>query len=55
MTTREKLRQMSDEELGRFLCSLSTCGICPLGGLCESGRNGFIAWLNEEAEEKKTE
>ena len=51
MTNREKLRQMSDEELGKFLCSLSICGFCPLDELCESGRKGFIAWLNEEADD----
>ena len=63
MTNREKLRNMSDEELGKLLCDYVstvtyeanltyTCEICPARTCCSHGNTGFIVWLKEEAEEE---
>jgi hypothetical protein len=65
MTNREKLNQMTDEELSSFFCdameeiaaiigaSVWSCDICPVGDLCRhrNGPKGFNAWLSQEAEE----
>lgn len=62
MTNRDKLMAMTDEELSEFLCGQMEniqdktkeddwcCDICPVGKLCKKGKNGFLAWLEKEAE-----
>ena len=60
MTNKEKLAQMSTEELSDWLCDgvmevigykadMSTCDICPVRVLCKKGSNGFRTWLEKEA------
>ena len=51
MTNREKLRQMSDEELGKWLCDNRDCGYCLVSDYCRIGETGFIKWLKAEAED----
>ena len=62
MTNYDKLKAMSIEELGRFLCSSMEiigdntssglcCDICPVEELCKKGKNGFITWLENEVTE----
>lgn len=52
MTNREKLRQMSDEELGKWLCDHRDCAFCLASNDCRIGETGFIKWLKEESEEE---
>ncbi|MEE0969197.1 MAG: hypothetical protein U0M06_07515 [Clostridia bacterium] len=69
MNNREKLNQMSDDDISYLLCSLVSevignveeksehhyipepCEVCPMGNLCDKGKNGFTVWLNQEAKE----
>ena len=54
MTNREKLAQMSNEELAGFICDRTECGSCEGLEMCESGNghgNGMRSWLESEAEE----
>lgn len=62
MKNREKLNHMSDEELAKKLCDFindiadnadidDMCKLCPVNKNCRKGHNGFVAWLNQEAEE----
>ena len=56
----DRLRQMTDEELTDLFCDTlegmaeetekDMCDICPVRHLCRKGHNGFLAWLNKEAE-----
>lgn len=55
MTRYENIKQMSQEDLGFFLCDLigevagrAGCNECPARDLCSIGYNGMIAWLGEE-------
>lgn len=60
MTNRDKLNQMTNEELSELFCytleqaaeqeNADVCDICPVRSLCKKGHNGFLAWLNKEAE-----
>lgn len=61
MTNHEKLKSMTTEELGHFLCTYMEvigentkddlcCSICPVEHLCRKGKNGFITWLENEAQ-----
>lgn len=54
-TNGERLRQMSDEELGALMCrQLRVCHDCPGYDLCKLGDgrgNGMIKWLEQEATE----
>ena len=55
MTNREKLAQMSNEELAGYICDLTECGSCEGLEMCESGNghgNGLLKWLESEAEEE---
>lgn len=49
MTNADKIRQMSDEELAKWLCSLSRCNDCIAAEYCYTRHTGFINWLRKEA------
>ena len=53
MTNREKLAQMSNEELGEFICRQHTfCVNCIAQDICRTNNvNGARVWLEDEAEE----
>lgn len=56
MTNRDKLRQMSDEELAEFVCGQIHCMDCIAASLCEINEeraNGLIKWFKAEAEEEE--
>ena len=52
ITNRERLFQMSDEELGKFLADRTDCDYCeldyPCGGDCEKCIDAHIEWLQKE-------
>ena len=60
MTNRDRLNQMTNEELSELFCDkleqivaeadIDVCDICPVRKLCKKGHNGFLAWLGKEAE-----
>lgn len=54
-TNADRIRNMSDDELGEFLCRLNRdCYECPADNLClvRSGyTNGMQKWLREEVKE----
>ena len=47
-TNADRIRSMSDEELKKFICSMSKCEFCDfeLGERC-----GLLNWLQQPAEE----
>lgn len=56
MTNREKLAQMSNQEIANYLCSLHIgCSNCIGYKMCECGGghgNGIKKWLESEIEEE---
>lgn len=62
MTNRDKINSMTNEELSELFCTTMEkiqdktkdddwcCDICPVSELCKKKRNGFLAWLEKEAE-----
>lgn len=53
-----RIRAMSDEELGKFLCDFRSCNSskhpcdgCKAEPHCHTGHNGMIDWLRQPAEE----
>ena len=63
MTNREKLNAMTDQELADLLCSTMEkiadkttddndwcCDLCPVTKICDKKQNGFLRWLEKEAE-----
>ena len=48
ITNRERLSQMSDEELGKFLANRTDCDYYPCGGDCEKCIDAHIEWLQKE-------
>lgn len=57
-TNADKIRDMSDEELAKFLCNFRSCGSsehpcdgCKSEHYCHTGHNGMIDWLLQPAEE----
>ena len=57
MTNREKINNMSNQEIAEILCNAHDfgCSSCPAYNLCEFNgitANGFIKWLESEAEEE---
>ena len=52
----DRIRSMSDEELGRLLCKYrqteDCCSHCPAGDICKGGKPGLIEWLGQPAEEE---
>lgn len=63
MTRFEKIKQMTAEELGRYLCDKMddllnmrkeyVCDICPWTDKCKRGSNGAVGWLKEEVGDEK--
>lgn len=62
MNNREKINAMTNEDLAKLFCNeimgeldrecdFDTCKICPFTKLCSYGHPGFLAWLEQEAEE----
>lgn len=53
-TNADRIRAMSDEELAKWLCSISTAECCdrscPARDMCDLGENGLIKWLKQPAE-----
>ena len=54
MTNADRIRAMSDEELAKWLCGISTAECCdrscPARDMCDIGDNGMIKWLKQPAE-----
>ena len=48
MTNEEWIKSMSTEELTRFLCSYTSCGVCRARDDCSLGDNGLYKWLKKE-------
>ena len=58
ITNANRIRAMSDEELGKFLCDFRSCNSskhpcdgCKAEPHCHTGHNGMIDWLRQPAEE----
>ena len=59
MTRLDKIKTMTEEEAGRYLCDeidklsdVYMCDICPWTKMCKAYHNGITEWLKEEAEEE---
>ena len=62
MTNRDKLNSMTNEELSELFCKAMEdiaektedgdwcCDLCPVTNICKAKYNGFLAWLEKEAE-----
>lgn len=56
MTNYEKIKDMSVEEMARFMCDISDCYQCPIKNKCRIQTlidclDGLAEWLLKEAEE----
>ena len=56
MKQSDRIRAMTDGELARFLCNLTSneeinCPNCIATDYCSFGHNGFIDWLRKEADD----
>lgn len=55
MTNREKINNMTNQEIAEYICSsYADCGCCPGYNYCnKNGKpaNGVVKWLEAEAEE----
>ena len=53
-TNADRIRAMSDDELGEWLCSIATAECCdrscPARNMCDLDDNGLIKWLKQPAE-----
>ena len=53
MTNGDRIREMSDDKLGRTICKqIRVCCFCPGYPFCKRGDglgNGMIKWLKQEA------
>ena len=55
MTNFEKIKNMTEEELAKFLCDTTkNCGFCEASDYCYYGHMGFATWLEKEAEGSET-
>ena len=57
MTNADRIRAMSDEELGALLCGFrlegyGECSLCPLEWKCDSGRKWNLIWLKDSNSEE---
>lgn len=57
LTNADRIRAMSDEELGALLCGFrlegyGECSSCPLEWECDSGRKGNLIWLKDSNSEE---
>ena len=53
-TKADIIRHMNDAALARFLCDISSCRNCMAKRCCGAGQNGFLDWLKEESNVKKS-
>jgi hypothetical protein len=55
VTNADRIRAMSDEELAKWLCSISTAECCdrscPARDICDLHDNGLIKWLKQPVKE----
>lgn len=53
LTNGDRIRSMTDEELGKFMCSRLDCygSDCPGKHLCHPGNNGLVEWMKKPAED----
>lgn len=55
VTNADKIRSMTDEELGKWICSImsSDCcrWTCPARHMCGLNNNGLVKWLKQSARE----
>lgn len=55
VTNADKIRSMTDEELGKWICSImsSDCcrWTCPARNMCGLNDNGLVKWLKQSARE----
>lgn len=52
MTNGDKIRQMTDEEIARWLYSYDCCNCRYVqDDLCGTGKNAWLDWLKQEVEE----
>ena len=53
-TNADRIRAMSDEGLGEWLCSIATAECCdrscPARNMCDLDDNGLIKWLKQPAD-----
>jgi len=56
MTNREKINNMTNQEIAEYICSsYADCGCCPGYNYCDKNgtpANGIVKWLEAEAEEE---
>ena len=56
MTNREKINNMSNQEMAEYICgSYADCGCCPGYDYCDKNgtpANGIVKWLEAKAEEE---
>lgn len=54
-TNADRIRDMSDDQLAKWLCSLMTAECCdqrcPARDICSLGDNGLVKWMKQPAEE----
>lgn len=54
VTKGDRIRNMTDDELAKFLCNIAVnpgqgmCELCIASKYCRAGHNGFLDWLKEE-------
>ncbi len=52
MTNFENIKQMSKEDLAKFLCDMQSAddcaNSCPARDMCRLGHNGMVKWLESE-------
>lgn len=57
MTNADRIRDMTDEKLGAFLCNMipsgEGCDSCPASAFYYKGHSGFSSWLSMEAFQQK--
>ena len=53
MTRYEQIKEMTLEEMSRFLCECldTDCEDCKATEYCYNGHKGFIDWLREEVDD----
>ena len=46
-TNIECIRNMTNEQLARFLCEFADCHACPAMGECNGGHDAFLKWFEK--------
>lgn len=53
MTRYEEIKKKTLSDMAHDFCEMvDDCEGCPVRGRCESGRNGFKVWLEEEVKDE---